>query len=487
MRLPFGFSLTRHKAAVSATSDGLSSLSTAYGTGRGWFPFIRESSTGAWQRNVVLSQADVLTYSTVWACITLIAADIAKLWPTLKVKDKATGVCSETDSSSFSPVLRKPNHFQTRVKFFESWMISKLVYGNTYVLKERNHRGGESRGNVVALYILDPSRVTVLVAPDGSVFYQLSADSLAGLTESSVTVPASEIIHDICVPLYHPLVGVSPIHACGLAATQGLKIQEQSAALFERGSQPSGVLTAPASISNENAERIQKHWEENYSGANNVGKVAVLGDGLHYEPMTMTAVDAELVAQMNMGDLQICATFHVPPYMVGIGQAPPYTDIQSINLQYYTQALQNPIENLECLLDEGLELPTSPEYHVEFDLNALLRMDSKTQAEVITNQIAGGYMKPNEGRAMQDRPPVDGGDSCYLQQQNYSLSALHRRDQMQPAPNTNPIATGLPSAKELGDFFRAVMVGTKDQPVEMAGPHVTADQVSDAFRKELAA
>ena len=43
---------------------------------RGWWPLIRESFTGAWQRNIDIQVEDVLTYGTVYACVTLIARDV---------------------------------------------------------------------------------------------------------------------------------------------------------------------------------------------------------------------------------------------------------------------------------------------------------------------------------------------------------------------------------------------------------------------------
>ncbi len=412
-------------------------LVTHWPAGGGWWPAVRESFAGAWQRGITVNRQQVIAYSTVWACITLIASDIGKCggWLNL-VSEDADGICTPTENGAFSPVLRKPNHYQTRVKFHEYWTISLLTAGNTYILKERNHRGSPNAGNVVALYILDPSRVHVLVAPDGSVFYQVDSDLLAGVTEASITVPASEIIHDICVPLFHPLVGVSPIYACGLAAMQGLKIQNNTTKLFANGSQPGGVLTAPGQISNETAKRLQDHWEANYAGEQNVGKVAVLGDGLKYEPMAMTAVDAEVVAQLKLTDERICATFHVPGYMVGIGPPPPYTDIQSINLQYYTQALQNPIENRELLLEEGLEL--SKPYGIEFDLDALARMDTKSQMAFAKDGVAGSIFSSNEGRAMFNRKPKPGGDAPMAQNQMYSLEALAKRDAAAPAPSSTP-------------------------------------------------
>src|SRR3546814_7760541 len=98
--------------------------------------------------------------------------------------------------------------------------------------------------------------------------------------------------------LFHPLVGVSPIYACGLAALQGQRIQRDGSRFFANGANPGGVLTAPGSIGDETAKRLKDHWDANYTGQNS-GKVAVLGDGLKFEPMRMTSVDAQMVEQLK--------------------------------------------------------------------------------------------------------------------------------------------------------------------------------------------
>src|SRR4029079_3009169 len=117
------------------------------------------------QRNLELNPARAATFFADFACVTLIAQDIGKLPVRLVEKDK-NGVWSELTNPAFSPVLRKPNHFQTRNQFWEAWVTSKLRRGNTFVLKER-----DSRQIVKALYVLNPDRVQVQVADDGSVFY----------------------------------------------------------------------------------------------------------------------------------------------------------------------------------------------------------------------------------------------------------------------------------------------------------------------------
>lgn len=401
----------------------------------GWLGVVREAFAGAWQQNVEVNQDTVLAFSAVFACITLIASDIAKLRLKL-VKLTDDGVWAEATSPSFSPVIKRPNHYQNRIQFYETWVLSKLTSGNTYVLKIR-----DGRGVVIKMFVLDPRRVVPLVADDGSVFYRLMADNLSTL-EEGLTVPASEIIHDRMNCLFHPLVGISPIFACGLAAMQGNAIQNNSARFFQNGSKPGGVLTAPGAIGEDTAKRLKEHWDANFSG-DNAGKVAVLGDGLKYESMALSAADSQLIEQLRWSAETVCSAFHVPGYKVGVGSAPTNANAEVSNQAYYSDCLQSLIEAAELCLDEGLELPAP--YGTEFDLDGLLRMDTPTLYKANNDAVGGGWMKPNEARRRAGLAPVEGGDSPMIQQQNYSLAAIARRDaQADPFGKAQPAAPALP-------------------------------------------
>ena len=390
---------------------------------RGWHRIL-EPFSGAWQRNIEWTPDTVLAHHAVYACVTLIASDMGKLRPKLMQQD-ATGIWSETSSPAFSPVLRKPNHFQNRIQFIEWWAYSKLIRGNTYALIER-----DSRGVVVGLYLLDPQRVVPQVAPDGAVFYALQADNLTGL-ETGITVPASEIIHDRMNCIFHPLVGTSPIFACGTAATIGTNIERNSSTFFGNGSNPSGILTAPTNITEEVAKLLSERWNKMYSGEQS-GRVAVLGNNLKFEPLRMSAVDSQLIEQLKWTAEIVCSTFHVPSFKIGIGNMPTYQNGEILNQIYYSDCLQSHIEQFELAMDEGLGLDTSKDgkmMGVELDLDALLRMDTATQVKSLTEGIKGSLLTPNEARRKYDQKPLPGGDTVYMQQQNYSLEALNKRDQ----------------------------------------------------------
>jgi HK97 family phage portal protein len=287
---------------------------------------------------------------------------------------------------------------------------------------------------VRGLTILAPANVTVLVSDDGGIYYQIRRDNLA--QNEDVTIPASEIIHDRGLCLYHPLVGVSPLYASTQSATVGLNILDQSEGFFKNKSSPGGVLTAPNRINEETAARLKSHWEMNYSGQNS-GKVAVLGDGLKFEQMTMSAVDAALVDQLKLSVQDIARAFRYPLTKLQTGSTPISSNIQTEHNYYYADCLQPIIESMELSLDEGLGLTTGQ--MVELDLDGLTRMDVESTYKAIGEGIKGGFLAPNEGRKKLNLPPVEGGNMPFLQQQNYSLEDLAKlRQREQEAPTQTP-------------------------------------------------
>jgi HK97 family phage portal protein len=400
----------------------------------GWTTIL-EPFTGAWQRNIEWKRDSVLASFAAFSCTTLIASDIAKL-PINYVRKSQDGIWVEVPLGERYQVLKKPNPYQNRIQFFESWVNSKLTRGNTYVYKTR-----DQNGVVVRLDVLHPDLVLPLVTETGEVYYQVGQDNLSSVLELSRIVPASEIIHDRFNCLFHPLVGLSPLFASGLSAFNTLKIQENSSRFFENMSRPSGILSAPGSISNETADRLKEKWEENYGG-NNIGRVAVLGDDLKYIPLAMTAEESQMVEQLRLGAEQVCATYHVPAYKV-IGNAPSYNNVEALEQAYYSQCLQRHIEDIELCLDEGLRAEENTGF--EMDLSVLLRMDSQTQVETLVAAVKGGIDTPNEARKQRNRAPLPGGDTVWLQQQEWPMEILANR---RSPDDTETATTDVPQVED---------------------------------------
>jgi HK97 family phage portal protein len=405
----FGYDITVRKALHAVSHSG------------GWRRLIREPYTGAWQRNDEERAETLLCYPTLYACLSRISQDIGKL-PFRLMREQDNGIwVVDKGNTSYWPVLRRPNHYQTAQQFRESWLLSKLQHGNTYALK-----GYDERGVVNRLYVLDPCRVMPMVSDSGDVFYQLNYRDAANLLPEEypgeqLIIPARDIIHDRLNCFHHQLIGVPPVCAAFWPAVKNLKILKDSTKFFTNGAQPGGILTAPAGMSDEDAAAIKAYWDENFTGDNR-GKVGVIGADMKFTPFAFKAADSQLVEQMRYSDEQICQPFGIPPFKIGIGSIPAGLGVDAINQLYYADALQSHIEAMENLLDEGLNI--SRPLGVELDLEPLLRMDVGKQADVETKLTGGGVKTPNEARARFNLPPLEGGDTVYMQQQDFPLDQV---------------------------------------------------------------
>lgn len=393
------------------------SLSSVNSGGNWTSIYAHEPYPGAWQKNDELKREDVTAFYAVFACVSLISKDIGKM-PIL-LKKKKNGILVNVEIPDKFRVLKKPNNYQTQQQFDEQWTSSVLLRGNAYILKVR-----DVFGDVWREVVLNPDLVKPLVSEAGEVFYQLGNDQLT--QTESVIVPASEIIHDRINTFYHPLVGLTPITACGLAAGMGLNIQKHSASFFGNASRPGGILVAPGSISEQKAKEVGATWNANYSGMN-AGKTAVIGDGMQYQTIGMTASDSQMIEQLKMSAEIVCSVFHVPSWKIGLGSIPSGSKVADLNEIYYSDCLQSLIEARENLIDEALGLKEQG-LEAFLDLDTLIRMDSVSQMNRLKEGVGAAILTPNEARQKLGYEPLEGGDTVYMQQQNFSLEALAKRD-----------------------------------------------------------
>lgn len=443
--------------------------------GGGWRSIL-EPFSGAWQKNISETVEDVRSYPTLYACINRISSDLAKL--PFQVRELKKGIWYNVENAPILKVLEKPNSYQNAPQFRENWGISKLTAGNTYILKQR-----DARGNVTQLYILDPSKVAPAVSELGEVYYILKHDRLNKLPENypldKLIVPASEIIHDRLMPLGHPLLGIPPVAAANWAAVKNLKITRSATEFFSNNAQPSGLITAPAGMSQKDADEVKEYWETEFSGGNS-GKVAIIGAEMKFTPFAMKSIDAQMIEQLKHGDEQICQPFGIPPFKVGIGSVPTALGIDGLNQLYYSDALQQHIQAIEALLNE--HLLTDKKMAIELNLDPLLRMDEAKRAEVEASLVGAKIKTPDEGRLRFNLEPIAGGDTLWGQSQDVPLGILADARRFNPtdpleAPTVNePIeAPKEPEKPKEPEENKALNIDIKKSIMEFTNARATKD------------
>ena len=416
--------LTTARSRLAALLSPVSS-----GTGA-WFPVVQEPYTGAWQNNDPLTTENALCNPSVFGTIARISEDIGKIAPPLLLERDSNGFWIETTNSAYTPVLRRPNSYQTAQQFTAVWIQSKLIHGNTDVLKDR-----DERGVVNALHVLDPLKVKVLVAPDGSVYYELQTNDLAGLpnTTEPIVVPAREIIHDRYNCLYHPLMGVSPLSALAGAINQAQAIQSTSTTFFAKGGRPSGILIAPTKLDPASAKRL-KEDAANFK----TGEILIAESGMKYDAISTSAADAQLIAQLGWTEEQVCKVFGMPVSILNSSKQPPYANAEASQLQYKSQCLEPLLVGMAQCLGDGLDLPLY--LALEFDDTLLIWLDTTTRVNAAKTAISAG-MSVNEVRdTYHGLGPVKGGELPVLQQQYIPIDAAAEQARPAPGPTEEEVA-----------------------------------------------
>lgn len=432
--------------------------------------YVHEPYSGAWQQNVwCRGPGDPANFSAVFACVQIISTDVAKLTP-IVYRRLEDGTAEPHPNHPAQLVLNNPNEDQTHVDFFQQLMASILLAGPAYVYLER-----DARGVVSSMHLLNPYRTTPVLGADGSRFYDVAYGAASTIAYDEwdedywraggrAVIPARDVMfHRELSSVTHPLMAISPLTAALTSAMTGNLIQGHQQTFFENMSRSSGVLTAPHKISKETADRLRVEWEQNFK-AGSLGRVAVLGEGLAWQPLALNAVDAQLMDSLKwtVGDVARC--YRVPDYMLGLGTGANTARSGELMINYYNQALSSRLIALEARLERSLEL--APDIFIEFDMSELMRPSFGERMAAYKNAQNAGVYSINELRKMEELAPVEGGDEPLVQVQYVPLSVLAQKQTTgnspraqapQPPPPTRSVVPDAPG-EDLSDALGAGLV-----------------------------
>lgn len=427
-----------------------------------------EPFSGAWQKNIIAANPrdpNLLAFSGVYACVTIISQDIAKM--AIRVLRLLEDGVSEVvhSNSPYHKLLRKPNSYQTSLAFFQLLMVCRLLRGNAYIYQQFDNRGVP-----MAWHLLHPDRTNVVIDPvTKNVYYEYTAHStdmflVEGYNTNvpgTVRIPARFIIHDRINCLWHPLIGTSPMFAAAVTAMTGGRMLMNTERLFANMSRPSGILTAPGNIEDNTAERLKREFEANFSEGN-IGRTGVLGDGLTWESMVMTSTDAQLIDQLKWTIEDVARCFRVPMYLLADVTRMTYKNSEQAAQAYFSGCLQYHVEDIEARLTMEFGMNEEIEY-VAFNVDSMFRMDTQERYNAYRAGIAAGVLAPNEARKKEGLGPKEGGDEPRMQMQYVPLSTPVA-DPTAPPPPAPPAPAPAPAPKPDADKFALSM--EDDEPDE---------------------
>ena len=355
--------------------------------------------------------------ATVNACVNAYAQTIAQL-PGGHFEQSPKGDPTKVTTSALSRLLRWPNAYQTRSDFMLNAVTDIMFSGNAYAWAERNDR------LEVSAFHLMPARSTTPYVDQESraIFYALGDNPVAGAID--YLVPARDVLHIRGRTRQgDPLRGVSPITWAAMAQAANVAISGTQAAFFNNASQPSGVLVSDQAMTKDQMTRLREAWREHATGVAQ-GDVPILGGGLKWVPMGITAQDAQLVDAFGMTVADIARAFGVPLPIIGDLSNATFNNVEQLIALWLSTGLGFWVEHIETAFDKFFNLPANQ--YVELDTDTLLRTAFKDRIEGLTAAITGGLYSPNEARRKEGLGEVKFGDEPRVQAQVVPLSQVDK-------------------------------------------------------------
>lgn len=352
---------------------------------------------GALRSNTVVTPRNAESISAVYACVAAISETIGSLPLFLYRKTGDEGRERAPDHPLYRVLHDSPNGRQSALEFREMLTAHMLLRGNAYA---RVVTGAD--GQVRELWPLHPDSVQVIELDSGRLAYDVADGK--GRTQRMLQEEIFHIRHRSS----DGVLGVSPVQAAREVLELALSERDHGVHSFRNGTRLSGVLQTDGQIDPGAFKGIQQLWQSAYAGTSNAARVAVLGGGLRFAPMSMTLEDAEWIAARQFSVEEVCRLFRVPPTMVGDLRHGNFSNTQELARHFVVHTLRRHLVAWEQAVSRQLLTEVGRRtLFAEHSVEGLLRGDSLNRSEFYHNGITDGWLTVDEARRYENLPKLE--------------------------------------------------------------------------------
>lgn len=287
------------------------------------------------------------------------------------------------------PSLAKRPDIKTRdlAMFLKRTTASLALTGNAYWRLTRN-----ARNEVSNIETLNPHECWPL--DNGEL-------SISGLTRN---LKPYEFQHLGLLWVPGELKALGPIQAARVELTGAVKTVTYGSEFHDSGDVPSGILKTDQVLSETQAAAYKAKWMTRAAH-----EVAVLGQGLNYSPILLSPADAQFIETRQFDTTAIARLFGIPAHLFLAaveGSSLTYSNLAQADLAFVRWSLAEYTREIQTAFSACLPNTQT----ARFNLDAVLRSDTKSRYEAHALGIQAGWLKKNEVRVMEGLKPIPGLD-----------------------------------------------------------------------------
>ena len=312
-----------------------------------------------------------------------------------------------------------PNPNMTSCNFFRTMEACRDTSGNAYALKVM-----DSAMQPVRLDILDPMRVTPYMdTGTKELWYQITDE------DKTYWLHNYYVIHLQFVST-SGICGVNPVSVLFGTIDYSQRIKQFALDQLDKGINAQIVLEAPANLGDAQRSAMLTHFVEAYRKTG--GNVLLLESGVRASALNLSPVDSRLLEVERITRSKVAMVYNLPPHLLGDYSDTALSTMEQQMLEFLSLTMLPIVRMYEQELDRKLLTPDQRKqgYHWKFDMQAALRADAATMAEVNYKAVRSAWKTPNEIREEYGKPPIKNGDELLISRDMIPLGVTVDRPEL---------------------------------------------------------
>ncbi len=357
--------------------------------------------SGSWRTSAgsSVSETQALSLAPFFRGVQLIASTVGGLPIHVfeEYEEEGTERSRKLKTPDTAFLWQRPNPEQTMQAFWER-IAGDEVRGNAFIFVEKDDDGMPG-----SIWHIERSRVRVGRTSDRRKVYEVD-----GELPMMDYRQGGEIVH---IPNWGgALTGYDPAKVAPQAIALGLSAEEYALRAYNEGSVPPGYLSTTADLDEKQADAIAARWERLHAGLRRMMKIAVLGNGATFQKISNDLAAMQNIEARKLTRSDVAMLLGLPPFLLGDMDHASQgggNGLEEQNRQLTTFNLNSHVNRIQQACSDDLLMRALTNRYMRMNMAGLLRGNTLQRYQAY--RIAD-FLTVNEKRALEEYPPVEGGD-----------------------------------------------------------------------------
>ncbi|GHV93200.1 hypothetical protein AGMMS50268_37030 [Spirochaetia bacterium] len=324
---------------------------------------------------------------------------------------------NDVTSGSLYELFRRPNRLMSGHDLWKETAAWWYLEGEAFWWAGPDYSGGIPK----ELFILDPRRLRNEGCKMGDlagIFRGANRRWFYDTGTESIPILNDELFQFRDWNPWNPVRGVNPLAALALELEQDYFANKANSQLLKNNAIPMGILKTDQVVRPEEADALEKRWESKYGAIKAGRKIAVLGKGTNFKPLSFSPDVIKLFELKRWNLYTILAKYGIPPRVANISDkstALSGKDTQEQHSAFWQYTLIPTLRQFESILETQFFIRFGLKETGKFDLWDIPELqeseDSQSRRDIA--EIQAGLKTINEVLQERGKEKKPWGDVWY--------------------------------------------------------------------------